>query len=215
MPANPETLWAEKYAARFAEERAREDARREQAFLDLPLVVAGEPLRAMTPVDLLVLNGVGSPFVGASATPPTPGEIAVFFWWLSVDNDHSDTWRNRRAQRRLVRRIAGLPYADTVAAIRDYCDEVFQDQPQGGESGEKRPFGACFLAPLVVSIALETGWSQHEILRTPLSRLFQYTKAIRARHLGKEFKDFSPSDRLTGDFLSELNEQLNARAGAN
>jgi hypothetical protein len=31
-------------------------------------------------------------------------------------------------------------------------------------------------------------------------------KAIRARELGKEFADFSPSDALTDQFLCELNQ---------
>jgi len=108
----------------------------------------------------------------------------------------------------LIKRLAPRSFDELVEAGREYVDEIFQDAPSSRENaGERRPLGTCFLAPLVVSIALETGWSQIEILDTPLPRLFQYQKAIRARKDGKEFADFSPSDRLTDEFLCELNKR--------
>jgi hypothetical protein len=201
-------LWATKFARRFAEERAREEARREQAFLDLPILAAGEPLRLMTPRDLLVLNGAESPFV--CPTEMDAGHVAMFFWVLHEENDGTNTWRNRRRKTALLRRLAPKSFDEVVAAGRDYVDEIFQDSPAGRESsGERKPLGTCFLAPLVVNIALETGWSQGEIVGTPLPRLFQYMKAIRARTAGKDFTDFSPSDRFTNEFLCELNKQNN------
>lgn len=201
---SPEELWATKYAQRHAEERAKEDARREQAFLDLPMLVAGEPLRPMTPRDLLLLNGIESPFVCPGEI--TAGHVGAFFWVLHEQNSGHDSWRNNRRKAALLRRLAPLPFVDVVAAARDYVSETFLDAPRG-TTEEKRPLGACFLAPLVVSIALETGWSQEEILGTPLSRLFQYMKAIRARDAGKEFSDISPSDALMDEFLCELTGQ--------
>lgn len=199
-------LWAAKYAQRHAEERAREEARREQAFLDVPAIIAGEPLRMMTPRDLLLLNGADSPFVCTGE--PEAGDVAMFFWVLHEDNDGTQSWLNRRRRAQMIKRLAPRSFDELVAALREYVDEVFQDAPAGDVGKEeKRPLGTCFLAPLVVSLALETGWSQNEILGTPLPRLFQYSKAIRARAQGKEFTDFSPSDRLTNEFLCELNRQ--------
>lgn len=201
-------LWATKFAKRFAEERAREESRREQAFLDLPILTAGEPLRLMTPRDLLLLNGAESPFV--CPTGMTAAHVALFFWAMHERNDGTDSWRNRRRRAALIKRLAVQPFEFLVEAGREYCNEIFQDSPPSGESAdEKRPLGTCFLAPLIVSVALETGWSQSEIVGTPLPRLFQYMKAIRARQLGKEFTDFSPSDRFTNEFLCELNNQNN------
>jgi len=202
---SPEELWATRYAQRHAEERAREEARREQAFLDLPMLVAGETLRPMTPRDLLLLNGIDSPFVCPGEVQPE--HVAAFFWVLHTDNHGHDSWRQRRRKRSLLGRLAPQPFEFLVAEARDYIDEVFQDSPRGTvASGERRPLGTCFLAPLVVNVALETGWSQHEILGTPLARLFQYMKAIRAREAGKEFTDTSPSDRLMDEFLCELSQ---------
>jgi hypothetical protein len=201
-------LWATKFAKRFAEERAREESRREQAFLDLPISTAGEPLRLMTPRDLLALNGAESPFV--CPVEMSAAHVALFYWVMHENNDGTDGWRNRRRRDALIRRLAVQPFEYLAQCGKEYCDEIFQDSPPSGEShDEKRPLGTCFLAPLIVSLALETGWSQSEIVGTPLPRLFQYMKAIRARQLGKEFTDFSPSDRFTNEFLCELNNKKN------
>ena len=205
----PEELWASKFAHRFAEERAREEARREQAFLDLPIIIGGEEVRAMTPRDLLLLNGAECPFVCGGAD--SPEQVALFIWALHVENDGSLGWRNRRRRYKMIRRLAPQNYDELVRACNGYVDEIFQDAPGGSGAGdspqERRPLGTCFLAPLVVNLAVETGWSQHEILGTALPRLFQYQKAIRAREDGKKFIDSSPSDRLTSEFLEELNKQ--------
>lgn len=203
----PEELWASKFAHRFAEERAREEARREQAFLDLPIIIGGEEVRAMTPNDLLLLNGAECPFVCGGQD--SPEQVALFLWALHVDNDGSLGWFNRRRRYKMIRRLAPQNYEELVRACNDYVEEMFQDAPGGGgeSSKERRPLGTCFLAPLVVNLAVETGWSQAEILGTPLPRLFQYQKAIRAREEGKKFIDSSPSDRLTSEFLDELNKQ--------
>lgn len=205
----PEELWASKFAHRFAEERAREEARREQAFLDLPIIIGGEEVRAMTPRDLLLLNGAECPFVCGGAD--SPEQVALFIWALHVENDGSLGWRNRRRRYKMIRRLAPQNYDELVRACNGYVEEMFQDAPGGSGAGdspqERRPLGTCFLAPLVVNLAVETGWSQHEILGTPLPRLFQYQKAIRAREDGRKFIDSSPSDRLTSEFLEELNKQ--------
>lgn len=201
-------LWASKYAQRFYEERAKEDARREQAFLDLPMTVCGEELRAMTPRDLLVLNGVESPFV--CPFEPTAAHVALFLWVLHVDNKGTDSWGERRAKRKMIRRVASRGFVQSVKECEAYVEEMFQDAPQSSANqGERRPLGTCFIAPLVIGIALETGWSQADIINTSLPRLFQYSKAIRARAEGKDFVDVAPSDRLTGQFLSELNSTRN------
>jgi hypothetical protein len=197
-------LWATKYARLWSEERAKEDARREQAFLDLPIEVCGEPLRAMTPRDLLLLNGCESPFV--CPAEPTAPDVALFLWALHIENDRADTWRTRRARKQMLLRIAPRNFEACVAACNDYVAEMFLDAPQGSvDRSERRPLGTCFIAPLVINIALETGWSQSDIVGTSLPRLFQYSKAIRAREAGKDFTDFSPSDRFTDAFLCELN----------
>lgn len=207
MDAN--TLWEQKYARLWAEERAREEARREQAFLDLPHIVCGEPLRSLAAIDWVVLNGIKSPFVCGGQ--PTAGDIGVMLWWLHEDNDRTETRANLKRRAAMLRRIAGLPFVASVAEINDYIDEAFLDAPPASGSSDRRPLGTCFIAPMVLRIASETGWGEHEILATPLARLFQYSKVMTAKNAGKDFVDFAPSDRLMGEMLTELNEINNAR----
>ncbi len=208
---SPEELWASKYAARFAEEKAAEEARREQAFLDLPALVCGEELRMMTPMDLLVLNGVRSPFVCPGEV--SPGDVALFLWYMNVSNDGGHGWRNERRKKQMFRRIAVRPFDAAVKSIFEHVEDIFQDAPgvSGGERDERRPLGTCFLVPLTLGIAKATHWGRDEILRTPLPQLFQFMKALRADAQGNDFVDTAPSDRIRSDFLSELNELSNAR----
>jgi hypothetical protein len=197
-------LWATHFAERFYCERLKEDARREQAFLDLSIEVCGESLRVMTPQDLLFLHGAESPLVCAGEV--TAEDLAFFLWFLHEKNDQTKQFSNRLRRSAFLRRLVVLPFAPSVQEARAYVDEIFQDAPTGN-SGEARPLGTCFLAPLVVCLAVETGWSQREILTTPLPRLFQYQKVLRSRLLGKDFVDFSPSDRVKDEFLVRLNSK--------
>jgi hypothetical protein len=202
MSQSPEELWATKYAPLFAEEKAKEDARREEAFLDLPLIVCGESIRAMTPMDLLVLNGVNSPFVCGGEI--TREECEYILWFLNTTNSgrnsFGDAWRSGR----MIRRLTRVPLSEIADAITAYVESTFQDAPEKAE-GESRPLGLCFIVPMIMRIAQATGWSRQDIMRTPLAQLFQLLKVQRAWEQGKDFVDVSPSDRITGRFLAELN----------
>lgn len=200
----PDELWREKYASRFSEMRAAEEARREQAFLTVPVTICGEEIRPMTGRDLLVLNGIESPFVCPGDVGPV--ELAMFLWILNVTNDGSQGWRNLRRRKKMFQRIGPRNFDASVKECREYVDAIFQDAPKGSaEPGERRPLGTCFLVPLVMRIAKETGWDRNAILDTPLAELFQYLKYIAAREQGKDFNDWSPSDAITNEFLCELN----------
>ena len=203
---SPEELWATKYAARFAEERAREESHREEAFLNVTMTVCGEELRMMTPQDFLILNGIESPFVCSRDIEAT--DVVLFLWHLNVKNDGSSSWFNRRRRRQMIKRIIGLQFGECIKQIQNYTDKAFQDAPRASEEkGERisKPLGTCFLVPLIMRIAKETGWSKDEIMRTPMPQLFQFVKHLNAEALGKDFVDFSPSDRVTNEFLVDLN----------
>lgn len=203
----PESLWAGKYAALYAEEIEREEARREEAFLDLPRTVCGEQLRLMTPRDLLILNGVGNAFVCGGELEPW--HAAMLVWHLNARNDGTRSIRNVVRREVLYSRLSRAAWADVLAGVNGYIDEIFQDAPITTGT-DRRPIGTCFLAPLVVRIATRTGWAQSEILDTPLPRLFQYLKAIKIEeHKGPgAAMDFSPSDKLRDRFLTEMNELM-------
>lgn len=203
---SPEELWASKYAARFAEERAREESHREEAFLNITQTVCGEELRMMNPQDFLILNGIQSPFV--CALEPDAADVVIFLWHLNALNDGSHSWFNERRRKKMLRRVAVLDFEKAVNDCRAFVDKAFQDAPRARErSGDSisKPIGTCFLVPLIMRIAKETGWSKDAIMTTPLPQLFQFIKHLQAEALGKEFIDYAPSDRITGEFLNDLN----------
>lgn len=183
-----------------------EDARREQSFLDLPVTVCGEELRQMTPRDLLILNGIESPFVCGGEVDPM--DLVIFLWFMNAKNDQSDSWFNIRRKRKMMQRVALLMFDDAVADCHEFVSATFQDTPNNESNGEeKRPIGTALIVPLIVRIAKETGWDKDKILNTPLAQLFQFLKHIRAEALGSEFCDVAPSDSITNEFLHELNSR--------
>lgn len=208
----PEELWATKYAARFSQERALEESRREEAFLDLTQTVCGEELRMMTPQDFLILNGIESPFV--CSLDIEPADIVIFLWHLNALNDGSRSWFNERRRKKMIRRVAIRDFDKSIAECRTYIEKVFQDAPRArAAQGDKisKPIGTCFLVPLIMRIAKETGWAKDAIMATPLPQLFQFVKHLNAEALGNDFVDFAPSDRITNEFLVDLNGGTNGR----
>lgn len=222
--ADPHKIWQEKFAARFAAERTAEDERRKIAFLDVTHVVCGEEVRCMTARDILILDGLQNPFVSGGSI--APAQIPQFLWLLSVDNDPRRPVRSAFKKGRMIGRARQLDYSKAIEEIGDFVDMMFLDSPTGGkperDGGEGRGLQTCFLAPLLVRLACEMGAldpaSGLPFIESPLPRLFQYLKTLRAKAEGKEFADSSPSDRLLDDWLIECNaqmgeEQLKAEGG--
>ena len=207
MPIDAQALWAEKYAARFASAKQAEDEAREQAFIDDTFVVYGERLRGMTPRDLLHLQIVQSPIIYGHAEIK-PSDLMLFLWALNVENKgwFRSIKRSRMIKRVLARRSED-PIADAIVAISGYIATMFTDAP-GVSSDESKPFGACWLAPIMVRLSSKIGsidplngtaWAD-----VPMPRIWQYLKAVRASEDSK-FKDFSPSDKILSDWQAEVN----------
>ena len=207
MPIDAQALWAEKYAARFAAAKFSEDTAREQAFVDDIHVVYGERLRGLTAKDLLHLQVVESPIIYGQSIPK-PSDIMLFLWALNVENQGAFRfWKRRRMMKRILGRHSENPIEDALAAIGDYLVKMFIDAP-GGNSDESKPFGACWLAPIMVRLSSKIGsvdpldgraWAD-----VPMPRIWQYIKAARAAEEPK-FKDYSPSDKILSDWQSEVN----------
>ncbi len=190
----------------YREALDRESQSRRGAFLGLPEIICGLSVLPLTLSHLLLLQFAGSPFILTGRTP-TPGEIAQFLWIVSPQYDRvrelpADTWEFRRTRWRFLRSIRKLDYVSVCKSISVYVDESFQDSPGG--SGENRIEHYSGVASIVAAIAAELHWSEAEILRIPLKRIFQYQRCIIKRHDSKAIF-FNPSDRIRGEWLSMLN----------
>lgn len=211
MTVDPATLWSERFAPRFAAAQAREEAWRAEAFVELPRVIAGEPIRLMTARDFHLLDGVGNALV--CGTPPTLGDVAAFVWHLhaarSARGGLRDAWHHGRFLGRLRRHVRRGTFLPLVEALREHLDFLFLDAPLASGARESRPFGASFLVPLLGSCAAELGPRDPFAGRAwgdvPLPQLFVWRKLAAARAQGSDFVDRSPSDRIMSEFAAALN----------
>ena len=212
MPVDAQALWADKYAARFNDAKLAEDLAREQAFVNDTHLVYGERVRSLTPRDLLHLQAVGSPVIYGHADI-SPADIMLFLWAIHTRN--RGPWFMRYFQRgrmigRVLARRSENPVDDAVSEIAAYVSGMFMDAP-GGAAKDGKPFGACWLAPIMVRLSAKVGpadpmdgcaWAD-----TPMPRIWQYIKAARAAEEPK-FKDFSPSDRIMSEWMQEVNGSI-------
>lgn len=210
-PCSFEQFWHERYSARHSAERAEEAQLQDEAFAGCTHTVCGLELRGMSVHDLLLLHGCGNPFVTGGAL--VPAAIAQFLAILVEPAPRG--WLGRR---RFFSRIACYPYGMAVTEIKAYVRRMFAfsgiamaSDPQASGpaafASEAAPaLNMCFVAPLVVRIASETGWAEADILAMRLDKLFQYRRAMDLRAGGKE--PLAPSDRLLSQALADYNKYL-------
>jgi hypothetical protein len=207
--------WEKHYAARHAAEVAAETQRRTEAFIDLPRRVGPFWVRPPTALDLLVLEGIESPLLAEAVELVTSIDLELALWQLRPEA--GGWWARRRHALRCTTRYLAPGGEKRLCA--DLFDLVSLMREATADAGGKRtgaptrkPLGTAWLAPLVVNLAAETGWSEAEILRLPLARAWQYLRCLRARHAGKDYTDFSPSDRLKSEALAAFNREQAAAA---
>jgi len=213
-------LWQEVYGPRWQAMHAREQALREQAFIDWESVVLGERIRQITLGDMLMLQGAGSPFIAGGAWPEASD--ALQFLWVLHSENRGCRLRRHWERSKMIARVAAIASDDPLKtccdAINAYLDEVYQDAPRGG-NGDSRPLGVCFMASILVRLGSELGPQDpatgNKWADVPMARIFQYMKAINRSELGKEFKDFSPSDKVMSDWLEHTNRLAETTATRN
>lgn len=208
-----EQLWQEKYLPQFQAQQAREMEARDRAFLDLEYRLCGEPIRQLTAADLFLLQGLENPFVCGGEI--LPAHIAQVVWCQHARNIPARPIRTAWHRRRAFARLRNYPLEKAIEEVNHFIEAMTIDLAVGGGSsdGDRRPLLACFLAPLLVTVAKQIGAfdpaTGEPLLSSPLPRLLQYRKAIAAELLGKDHKDYAPSDKLMVDCMEEVN-QLNA-----
>lgn len=179
----------------------RETDARDAAFLDLTTGICGVQIRQMTPEDLLILDGLDNPMVQGG--PILPNKLAEFLWRMSPQSTKPFHTIRRFFFYQLVRM---KNYHKSVESVRKYIEVTFQDSPSGGSGGKVRPY-AGWLAQMVSHLAREFGWSEKQILRTPLRRLFQYEKCI-IRWNDPEAPMINPSDRLVSRWTAQFQRKM-------
>jgi hypothetical protein len=178
----------------YREAVEREGLIRVQSYLPTPELICGIPIKPLTLEHVAMLEAIGSPFV--SGGPVFPHDIAAALWILSVDYKPNAWWKRRR----FLRRVGKLSFTALLSGLDQYIADTVQDSPPS--SASRRVPICCNAAAIVDRLANEYGWSEREILRIPLKRVFQYLKLQTKRSGGITF---NPSDKVRGKWLAEQN----------
>ena len=188
------------HAQRIREAETRERTNRDAAWLNLDANICGMKFRQMTVKDYLCLDAVDSPLL--LGVIPSAAELAQFLWVLSPDFSERP-----EDKKRFCERVGKLPYADTLAACREFVEKTFLDAPQSDGKASGTPSYYSWITSLVDTLASEYGWTPFEVLELPLRQVFQLVRAIRKRRDPKAAL-FNPlSDKARCDWLKALNEE--------
>ncbi len=175
----------------------RETATRTLAFADVPELVCGLPVRALMLQDVVVLDGVGSPFICGGV--PSDEDIIIFLWLQS-----NEYCASQRKLKRFARRHRHLKYLTAVKAISAYVDEAYADAPKPDGGKESLPY-CGWPAHLVDLFGREYGWSESDTLKCPLKRVFQYRKNIIKHHDPKAAFIYPAALKIRSEWLQSLN----------
>jgi len=191
-----------------------ETEQRDAAFLQLPLAVPRKwprPPLVLLPITIrrmLILEHAKSPFIcGGGET--TAGAIAQFLWVCSPGFS-----ADRKARDRFIRQCRTVNASAALETIRGMVNAAFYDSPPREKSSGESPSYWSLAASLVDCLASEYGWTQGEILDTPLASVLQYFKVIQHRKsasAGERAPLFNPSDSVKARWL----ETVNAKGGGN
>jgi hypothetical protein len=189
-------VWAQEFKPRIDAILAREAELRTDAMLDVGLTLCGEPVRQLTPDDMLQLDALGNPFISGSPDGTIQFiDCAAFVWQLHEHNTHTSSLLNLYRRGRTVQRLARYaaqfdtlhPIARDISAYVDRMllgrDDSATDAPDAESSAMSlREDKTHFIAPLLVSVAAEIGHIDplggRLLAHTPLPRLLQYQRAV-------------------------------------
>ena len=196
-------LWAE-YEPRIQAAKAADNRDRHRFFCDdLEETIGDFPAVVLT-LERYLLVSLEGVFDDGEDDPRIP--VLRFLWIVSPDysNDPAAVQDFVRSHRDLD----PMPYPEH---IREYMDRAFayaakkSSNGKGDKGGSKE--SSEWFSSIVDTIASEYGWSERDIMRLPLPRLFLYVGRIRQR-LGLDSATFSAeADRLKDEFMRESNER--------
>lgn len=173
-----------------------ETTARDIAFLDAPDVVCGKPVRKMTIPDVIMLDGLASPFV-CGGRKPTPDDVVTFLWVMNPKRT-----RSRIRQWLFGLSCSGMNFQSAVRQIREIIGFTFMDA--GGSGGGEQLSYYSRIAGMVDIFASEYGWEPEKITSLPLAQLFQLKKAI-AKRKNPKVTLFNKSMEIRAKWLEEVN----------
>lgn len=203
----------------------RENEVRDGAFLDVPRFICGICVKPMTLRHWLVLDAIDSPFLGDSKRLPSNTDISRFLWVLSplfgpvknwnffrripfLRSIERWLWANLTVKGRFISRVGKIPYADSVAEIRKFVEETFQDSPPS--SGDNNIPDYSHAASVVFSLCKTCNLTRNDALLISLPEVFQYLKIERmlsAAKCGHKFISWNPSDTVKAAGIRLIREQ--------
>mgnify|MGYP006919680930 CR=1 FL=1 len=184
----------------FRDAVERESGRRDAAFLDINETVGGMSILPLTPERFLILDGISSPFVCGGT--PAPEDVALLLWVCSEEFSPTD----RKVRGRFIKSCRKVKFTQACKDAEKYIQDAFADAPGGGSGGQSY---LSWCASMVDIVASEYHWSERDIIKTPLKRLFQYIRAITMRNNPKAIF-FNESERIRSAWLAEKNKQRQA-----
>ncbi len=178
----------------------REELIRSAAFLGVTELICGVEVMPLTLEHLCRLQCVGSPFV--SGGTPLPEDVAVFLW--AVSPEYSQKARFKRYL--FCRKVRGIKWAEGVEAINAYLNESFEDAPAEKSLGFSAPYWSSY-ASIVALLAGEFGWTERDIIRMPLKRIWQYVRIAKKQRNPDETFTNKHSERVRRLCLDRLNNR--------
>ena len=185
-------LWNE-YSPRIAAARKREAEEGNAVFVELNEERIGEfPAILLTIERFLLLQQAGV-FDGSCGEE----RAVILFLWIVNPDFEANPKKGKRFFRK-HRKIDALHHANEIDA---YVARQFGQQASSAENSR-----SSWVASIVDAIASEYGWSEKDILKSPIQRLMRYVSAMRIRHGSSSVNFGSEVDRLQQEFMQKANE---------
>lgn len=209
----------------YCEAVLKERKIRDASFLGITEAIGPFEVQPLTLRHWIVLRMMQNPLLFDGT--PTPNDLLNFFWLLSprftIGNSirkrwfkwhcrrmffpqrYLALWNTKRARARFERkRIRRLTVAaKLIDKSKEFLNEALQDRPPIpktlGFDAEYFSDGAYFCAVF----GREFGWSQEDVLNTPIKRLFQYINEMKHYHRSP-VPLCNPSDRIKASWLASI-----------
>jgi len=163
------------YTEAVARVLSETEALRELAFTDFPVKILDLEVSQLTLRKFFLLACAGNPLLFGGNVGPE--HVVQFLWVVSLDFDPDDVEKRDI----FVQLAAEMHFANTVSAIRKYCQDSLMDRPPANANADPIESPTCWLAYFIDRFASEYHWTEDQILDKPIARLYQLLRQITLR----------------------------------